>query len=148
MSDIAIRPDGTGFDFGLLEGDLEMDATLETAIWISLFTDRRLPDDQALPPGVDDRRGCWMDAYPEVPGDAMGSLLWLLAYEKWSEPARQKAEAWAREALQWLLDDGVAEAVDVVATLPRPLMLGLAVAITDPAGRVSACQTTAPWPAA
>jgi phage gp46-like protein len=83
---------------------LVMDDGLQSAVVISLFTDRRA-DANDLPtnaPGGD-RRGWWGDSFGDVPGDRIGSRLWLLAREK------------AKEALQWLLDDGIASAVNVDA---------------------------------
>lgn len=135
-------------DFAIEAADLALDDTLETAVIVSLYTDRRAPDDYLLPDDIDDRRGWWADDYAPVPDDEYGSHLWLLAFEKWSEPARQKAETWAREALKWLLDDGIATSVEVVATLPRWMMLGLRVEIIEAAGSRRICTINAPWPGA
>jgi phage gp46-like protein len=126
-------------DFETVAGDLALDDTLETAVMVSLFTDRRAPADYPLPTGIDDRRGWWADAYADRPGDQAGSLLWLLQFEKWGEAARQNAERWARESLRWLLDDGIASAVEVVATLPRWTLVGLEIAIAERAGGRKTC---------
>jgi len=109
---------------------LAMDAGLETAVVISLFTDRLAAEDDALPYGVTGRRGWWGDAYAAQSGDLIGSRLWMLAREKQGVQALRRAEEYAREALQWLVTDGVASQVGAVATIVRSGVLGLEVSIT------------------
>jgi phage gp46-like protein len=112
------------WDVGLMEGDisfnttkqdLEKDSGLETAVIISLFTDRRARDDDVLPDSNNpDRRGWWGDlGSPIVKGDQIGSRLWLLNREKTLESVLARAQEYAKEALQWLIDDEVAVKVDV-----------------------------------
>lgn len=121
MSDIRtilFRPLDAGepptFDWQTALPSLADDDGLETAIILSLFTDRRAADDDELPDGTDDRRGWWGDAHPEVPGDAFGSRLWLLFREKDMQSAVNRAREYTEEALAWLVDDGVARRVVVV----------------------------------
>lgn len=47
----------------------------------------------------------------------------------------RRAHDYAFEALIWLVDDGIARAVDVDATMPRPGLLALAVKIFLPDGQ-------------
>ena len=103
------------FNFDTAVQDLESDAGLETAVLISLFTDRRANIDDPLPDSNNtSRRGWWGDlASPEVEGDQIGSRLWLLEREKTLESVLTRAKQYTIEALQWLIDDGVAEKVDV-----------------------------------
>ncbi len=94
--------------------DLESDNTLETAIIISLFSDRRAKVDDILPDlSNPDRRGWWGDGVPDVPNDQIGSRLWLLNREKTLENVLVRAKQYVEEALQWLLSDGVAVKVVV-----------------------------------
>lgn len=102
---------------------------LRTAVIISLFTDARADDDDTLPDGSSDRRGWWADTWPSVEGDATGSHLWLLAREKQLPAVLTRAQRYARAALQWLIDDGIASDVTVVASFPRVGVLLLEVAI-------------------
>ena len=103
------------FDFDSNIQDLESDEGLETAIIISLFSDRRANIDDILPdPSNLDRRGWWGDlASPDVEGDQIGSRLWLLNREKTLESVLVNAKKYAEESLQWLKDDGVAAKVSV-----------------------------------
>lgn len=93
-------------------GNLAVGDDLATAVWMSLFTDRRAATDDVLTDGTDDRRGWWGDALADKP---IGSRLWLLDRAKRIPETLRRAEAYAREALAWLVEDGVAARVDVTA---------------------------------
>lgn len=111
------------WDVGLMEGDfnfdsstqdLESDEGLETAVIISLFSDRRAKEDDVLPdPNSTDRRGWWGDLVSDIENDQIGSRLWLLNREKTLESVLVKAKEYAQEGLQWLVSDGVAAKVSV-----------------------------------
>ncbi len=102
------------FNFDIDAQDLESSTGLQTAVIISLFTDRRARDDDELPdPNSDDRRGWWGDlASPLIEGDQIGSRLWLLDREKTLESVLVKAKQYAEEALQWMIEDGVAVKIE------------------------------------
>lgn len=134
MSDLALTWDVASFgaDFSIVANDLESDDGLQTAMILSLFTDRRAEAGDDLPDGETDRRGWWGDAHPVVPGDRMGSRLWLLARAKQTQETLDLAEAYAREALQWLLDDKVSDRIDITASIPRADVLGLEITVYKP----------------
>lgn len=110
---------------------LACDDTLQTAIILSLFTDRRAGPDDRLPWGSDDRRGWMGDAYVseavDVRQDAWGSTLWLLYVGKVASEVLPRARLAVQEALAWLVRDGVATRVqadaewhgDVLAVRPQ-----------------------------
>ena len=106
-------------DFALDGADLATDEGLETAAAISLFTDRRAGRDDALPGGDDDRRGWWGDAFAGVEGDLIGSKLWLLGREKNLPEALNRARDYGAESLAWMVEDGIAERVEVIAAAPN-----------------------------
>lgn len=128
MSDARIEYDATklAFDLALAGSDIETDDGLQTAVVLSLFVDRRVDLDQ-IPAGAN-ARGWWADTVPDT-GDRIGSRLWLLAREKQTQATLNRARDYAIEALQWLIDDGVARAVDVTAEIVRDGVLGLGVEI-------------------
>jgi len=110
-------------------GQVARDDGLRTAVLLSLFLDARARPEDPLPEapaggalgarGANadaDRRGWVGDALAPVAGDRMGSRLWLLAREKQTEGVRARAEIYAREALAWLVADGLATGLDVAAT--------------------------------
>lgn len=111
-------------------GALAEDDGLRTAVLLSLFLDRRAGAQDPLPDaGTPDRRGWVGDALAAVPGDRIGSRLWLLRREKQLPGVPPRAEIYAREALAWLLEDGIATAVDVAAAWQGRGVLALAVRI-------------------
>ncbi|RJX19022.1 MAG: hypothetical protein C4575_09340 [Desulforudis sp.] len=88
---------------------------LTTAVIVSLFTDRRAEDDDVLPDSANgDKRGWWGDLVsPEVEGDRIGSRLWLLEREKTTPETLIRAREYIEQALEWLVDDGVAAKVEI-----------------------------------
>jgi len=134
-----------GADFSLDGLGLTEDDGLETAVIISLFTDRRATADDSIPDGSSDRRGWWADEFAAVNNDLIGSRLWLLSREKQLPAVLVKAQAYAQEALQWLVDDGVAESVTVLASNPASGVLGLQVDISRPQQPVTRYLFTTFW---
>ena len=126
-----------GFDGTLLSGDLVLDDVdlqtdegLQTAIVLSLFTDRRAEDDDELPDGSTDRRGWWGDMLAEDDDDKIGSRLWLLSREKEMAEVVARAEEYGQEAVEWLVTDSIVKAVLVTASVPKHGHLLLTVKVT------------------
>ena len=116
-------------------GDLQTDDGLQTAVVISLFSDRRAAADDALPTSSTDPRGWWGDAFSSAPGDQIGSRLWLLSRSKATADVVLKAQEYGAEALAWMIADDVASDVAVVASDGGQGWLKLAVTITRPTGQ-------------
>lgn len=108
-------------------GQLLADHDLKTAALISLFTWRRAKADDVLPEPNATRKGCWIDA---ISGRAMGSRLWLLQREKQLQEVVERAREYAEESLDWLVDDGVCESVEVVCEIVATGVLGMQVIFT------------------
>jgi phage gp46-like protein len=132
--DLALKTRKVGnADVTVIDG-LDEDEGIETAVVLSLFTDRRAQPGDPLPvnaqlAGTPDRRGWWGDTFPNVPGDRIGSRLWLLNREKEMPAVLARAREYAMEALQWLIEDGIARSVNVTAEVVRRGVLGLAIEI-------------------
>lgn len=92
---------------------------LQTAIIISLFTDRMAQPGDVIPDGTNDPRGWWGDS--DVP---IGSRMWLLKRAKQIPQTLQLAYDYLAEALQWLIDDGVVARFDISVQWARPSVLG------------------------
>ncbi|MFA6971624.1 MAG: phage GP46 family protein [Gallionella sp.] len=118
-----------GADYELDALGLVEDDGLDTAVIISLFTDRRANTDDVLPGDSTNLRGWWADAYPGMPGDKIGSRLWLLSREKQLNIALNRAKEYAEEALQWLVTDTVVKSVQVTATIVRSGVMGIHIEI-------------------
>lgn len=136
MSDLALswNPDLAEADLTLAGLDLATDEGLESAVIISLFTDRRAAPDDVLPEGLDDRQGWWGDTFADVDGDQIGSRLWLLRRAKRTVESQRKAIEYVQEALAWLVEDGVAASTSTTAEWLGDSGLALTVAIVRPAG--------------
>jgi phage gp46-like protein len=134
MSDIALIWNASlgAADAAVSANDLAADDGLETAVLLSLFTDRRAEEGDVLPAGQTDRRGWWGDVYPVANNDRFGSKLWLLARSKQTQETLTLAETYARESLQWLIDDLVSDRVDVAAEWVRNGVMGLSINIHRP----------------
>lgn len=122
MPDIAIIPAEIGAlgDVQYSGGDIVTDGGLETAVYISLFTDAF---DAATGAG-----GYWGDTVDDQPG---GSLLWTLARTVISETLTGQIETICSDALQWLIDSGAAADVTVTATITGQFSVSIAISITQ-----------------
>ncbi len=123
MSDVAIQWDVTlGRGDWVLSGALiETGDDLQTAVLLSLFTDRVAEADDVIPDGTSDRRGWWGDAYESNP---IGSRLWLLDRAKGTAETVASARDYIVEALQWLIDDGVVASFEITVEWTAPMQLG------------------------
>lgn len=128
MSDIQTRwvpdfdanwiPGGGDWIFDAELKDLASGYDLETAAIISLFTDRLAHEDDRLPDPQDgDRRGWWADWDSGI--GFIGSRLWLVSREKTTEETRLRIEDYCREALAWMIEDDVADTIEVIAEYNR-----------------------------
>jgi len=146
------------WDLDLTEGDfafdselqdLEFDESLETAVIISLFTDRRANEDDILPdPNNLDRRGWWGDLTTSFEDDQIGSRLWLLEREKTLESVLVRAKEYTREALHWMIEDGVAVKIETEAErqgTPGNDILAISGKIFKPDGTVVPFKYSAQW---
>lgn len=138
MSDIALVLKNNCFDLNLKNGDLERDEGLETAVAISLFSDRRVTDEEK-PDLANSKKGFWGDMFSEIDQDKIGSRLWVLDRAKRTDETLRRAEDFAREALNWLIEDGVADNIEVIASFDETASNSwlLNVTIKKPAGNSS-----------
>jgi phage gp46-like protein len=127
-------------DLAMAGGDLLPDAGLRTAVIVSLFTDAPAQPGDEIPDGTSDSRGWWGDmavdpAQQDVsaPADHIGSRLWLLDRALQTDETLVRAQAYAKQALQWMLDDNVAGAVTATAFYPALGRIELAIGL-DQAG--------------
>lgn len=135
------------FDGEAVQGDFTFAATgapeeaLRNAVLLSLFTDGRAAPSDEIPDRSGDPRGVWSDLF----AGRKGSRLWLLRREKLLEWVRARAEAYAGAALQWLIDDGVADRVTVTARLAPPDRLDLSILIEREGRTLLDGRYALPW---
>jgi phage gp46-like protein len=125
-------------DWTLAVGDLQTGQDLETACLVSLFSDKLATPDFVPTDGTSDRRGWWADPYNDQP---LGSNLWQLERAKKTRDTLGLARRYAEEALQWLVDDGVAKQIAVntswLGAAVGSTLLGIGIAILKPDGTVT-----------
>lgn len=148
MADAAMVMTEFGGDLVLFGFDLERDDGLETAVIISLFTDRRASAEQ-IPPEYpqDDLRGYWGDITNASATYQTGSLLWLLAREKELPQTLSRAEQYCREALAWMIDDLVSTKIEVTASYVSRGWMQLVIDIYRPSGQAVRFQYNYEWSA-
>jgi phage gp46-like protein len=84
---------------------------LKTAVSLSLLTDKRA-DEHELPFHEVYKRGWWGDCL-NTSGNKIGSKLWLLHRRKFDREAIDLAKNYTTEALDWLIQDEIADEIDV-----------------------------------
>lgn len=111
------------YDLKTTGEDIEEENGLETAIIISLYTDRR----------VENKNGFWGDSL----GDGeWGSKIWTLRRETLNPKIQKKLEEYAKDSLKWLIDDKVAKSITVSSEIINPMSIHLLIKIIRPNGSV------------
>ena len=125
---------GNCIDITVENGDLAAENGLETAVLISLFSDRFVPEVE-LPENIEETRGWWGDALSTPPEDLIGSRLWTFDRigKINNETAIGMREA-ILEALQWMIDDGVAALIEVDTEVVANTQINFDVRIFRPEG--------------
>ena len=118
-------------DWSLAGANLQSGNDLETAILISIFSDREANLDDVIPDGTNDPRGWIGDAGQDY---KIGSRLWLLARSKQDAETLRNANDYIAEALQWLIDDGAVGRFDITTEWTQSFMLGAKVLAYKPDG--------------
>lgn len=138
MTDLALLPNEDGdLDISITDRDLTLSTGLQEAIIISLLTDARASDDDKLPTYDDDKRGWWGDAFS---GDIIGiprpigSKLWLLSRSKITPEIITRAKGYINDALKWMLEDEIAKAINVAATIYDSNTIAFEIDIIRPDG--------------
>lgn len=147
MSDIGLTwdPIMLAGDAVLFMGDLAGLDDLTTSVIISLFSWRRANDDDVLPDESTNRQGFWGDLFADVPHDQLGSRLWLLSREVITQETLNRAKEYAEEALQWMIEDGVASQVQVEVERNGLHQISLGVTIYRTSGGVLPLRFEQVW---
>ncbi|TEW31384.1 hypothetical protein E2R48_00550 [Histophilus somni] len=134
MSDLVLTwVDGQG-DLVIINDELMLDDSLTTAIVISLFTDLR----------VNDERGWWGDDF-NADNHRTGSKLWTLSREKQLAAVLDDAQAYATQALAWLITDQLVQDYQVIASNPQTAVLLLTIIVTLLDGSQEQFSFTTHW---
>jgi len=94
------------------DGDIKTEDSFDTAILVSLFTDRRASSAEILP---SHRRRGWI-GNESTPGIEIGSKLWLFEQSRITATSLSGIADAAQECLQWMVDQRIAKSVTANAT--------------------------------
>jgi phage gp46-like protein len=122
-------------DLALGPAGLEQDQGLVTLVLISLLSDARARAEDLAAAGRSpkdrDLRGWWADSEQ----DRFGSRLWMLDRAKQTPQTLARANDYARDALAWMVREGICERVEVESSFPSHGVLHVRVRIVR--GRAS-----------
>lgn len=103
------------WDIDFANGDFEMTNGLDTALYLSVFGEKRASSTQVSEPTS--RRGHFTNDFNDVAGYEVGSLIWLYTYQaKNTSSNLSLIESSAYDGLKWLVEDQIISKVDVAAT--------------------------------
>ena len=136
MSDVGLfltEPAPGKFELDIKVGDYDLlaDDGAETATFISLFSNQWVDVDE-IPYLTTARFGWWGDTLASIVGDQIGSKLWTLDREKTTSQTLQRFIDYTKDALQWMLDDGFTDKIDVDAVYIRTGVIELMIDIYRP----------------
>lgn len=127
MSDLKIKLQNAVFDFVKQDQDFAIDDGLETAIIVSLFSDKRVSLAEVRA-GVVDTRGGWWGSFVEGQIET-GSEIWLFERRKLTTQVAADIEDEAVAALQWMLGEGSVDKIEVTTVRPAINRLNMVIAI-------------------
>lgn len=133
MSDIGLILENNCFDLKIENDDLVADNGLETSVSISLFTDKRVTDEQ-LPIYETNKRGWWGDMFPDEDQDQIGSRLWTTYRAKVITESLRRTEELCKESLDWMKEDGIASEIGVISEYNENKHMVTTIKITKPSG--------------
>lgn len=106
------------YDYQIVDGDFLGDDSFDTDILSSLLVDARADSSEIQQP--ENRRGWFGDEFMVDNTYNLGSKLWLLEQSRNVNLTVTKSETFTSEALQWILDNKLADIVDVSSELKAP----------------------------
>lgn len=115
MQDIKVTLNNGRFDISFENGDIVAEDGFDTAIYVSLFTDARAPENLVAIP--EKRRGWIGNTASPVEGRDLGGLLWLVDQRRLTQKTLNATVDYARKALNWFVDDGLLSRIDVTGVI-------------------------------
>jgi len=136
MQDVALVQNATTGIYDVIldtNGDLKGTDSFDTALIVSLFSDARASQTQVAVP--QNRRGWLGNVAPPIEGYEMGSLLWLVYQERLTQNVLNAAVDFARQCLEWLVVQGMAQSIDVSGEIVPSYGIALTIVITSLTGQ-------------
>jgi phage gp46-like protein len=114
--DVKLFNTESGGDIKYVNGQPVMDAGLETAAYISLFT-------------LD---GWWGNEFITSENGKLGSEFQTLTNQPLATSTIRDAEELAKDALEWMLNSGLADSIEAESEIPNPSRLDTEITIFRP----------------
>ena len=114
--DIKFKQDSNNdWDIDFTNGDFEMVSGLDTALYLSVFGEKRAAASQVTEPTL--RRGHFTNEFSNVEGYEVGSLMWLYTSQsKNTESNMSLMQDSVTEGLKWMIEDEIISKTDIAAT--------------------------------
>ena len=116
------------FDIEIENGVIKREDGFDTALNLSMLTYGRAPASRVVKP--ENRRGWLGNTVSPVIGRNIGSLMWLLNQRRLRQATLNEAISFSREALNWIVEDGLAQKIEVTGTIIPQTGIQLAITIT------------------
>lgn len=115
MIDVSIKQFNYGYDVDFENGDLAICQDLTTAIYMSIFCEKRA--DESLIATADLRRGHFTNDFYTI---EIGSLFWYYTEQaKATEVNLEELQESIKEGLNWLIDNNYASDIDVLVLIDK-----------------------------
>jgi phage gp46-like protein len=140
-------------DMAIVNGDILFGDELESMVLVSLMTNARATAEEYQqaqlvlvenPNNVIKLNGWWGDSYSSIQGNQIGSKLWTLARQKTTNDVRLLSEEYVKEALQYLIDDGIASTIDTTSVWAEDAV-DMSIQITKPDGTLEEFRFQFVW---
>jgi phage gp46-like protein len=113
MQDLSLNNNGSYLDISFTNGDFTLTKGLDTAIMMSLLVDKRAASFEVAE--ISRRRGWFGNKLGNFVNYEIGSKLWLLDQTRATTNTLNYAKTYSYDCLQWLLQDNIADRINVDA---------------------------------
>jgi len=114
--DLKFKQDSNGdWDIDFANGDFELTDGLDSAVYMSVFCEKRASSSQVSEPNL--RRGHFTNEFSKIEGYQVGSLFWLYTQQaKNTDSNLRLLEGAVSDGLAWMIEDNIFSKVKVKAT--------------------------------
>jgi phage gp46-like protein len=114
--DLKFKQDSNGdWDIDFANGDFELTDGLDSAVYMSVFCEKRASSSQVSEPNL--RRGHFTNEFSKIEGYQVGSLFWLYSQQaKNTDSNLRLLEGAVSDGLAWMIEDNIFSKVKVKAT--------------------------------
>lgn len=114
--DLKFKQDSNGdWDIDFANGDFELTNGLDTALYLSVFAEKRASESQVSEPFL--RRGHFTNQFSDIEGYEVGSLFWLYTNQaRNTESNLRLLESAVSDGLKWMTEDKIISKANVAAS--------------------------------